>query len=92
MNTHTVTITSPQIWKRVQAEATKVRMSVDEYVSRIVKTYITRHDPDPWGPVPKKVSQRWDRELAAFDKEDKKNPRPVFTSGADFVAYMRNKP
>lgn len=89
--TRSITITGP-IWNLAQAQATKLRLSVDEYVRRIVTAHLASQEPDPWGPVPKEVSERWDRELAAFDEEDQKNPRPIFTSGADFVAYMRNKP
>jgi len=92
MNTHTVTITSPDIWKRAQANATKAGLSIDEYVSRIVKQYVASKDKDPWGPVPKEVSQRWDSEEAAFEAEDRKNPQPRFTSGRDFVEHIRHLP
>lgn len=88
MNTHTVTITSPDIWKQAQANAAKLRMSVDEYVSRIVKHHVVGEYKDPWGPVPKEVSQRWDREIAEFEAADRKHPQPRFTSAQEMVDYL----
>ena len=91
MNMRTVTLTSPEIWNLAQAKAAQLRMSVDEYVSRIVKSHIASKEEDPWGPVPKEVSQRWDREEAEFEAEERKHPHPVFTSGADYVEYIRKQ-
>lgn len=88
MNIHTVTITSPEIWKHVQTNAAKVGLSVDEYVSRIVKYHVIGAYKDPWGPVPKEVSKRWDREIAEFEAEDRKNPQPSFTSAQEMVDYL----
>lgn len=92
MNTHTVTITSPDIWKRAQVNAAKAGLSIDEYISRIVQQYVAREDKDPWGPVPKAVSQRWNREIAAFEAEDKQHPYPRFTTAQETIDYMRSQP
>ncbi len=99
-----MTATSPisirnEILQRAERNARSLGLSVSEYLSRLV----VRDTPakpvsgpvgeqDPWGPVPKAVSERWKKEIAAFEAEDRKNPRPRFTSGADYVAYIRRQP
>lgn len=99
-----MTATSPisvrtEILQRAERNARILGLSVSEYLSRLVVQDApgTRVAPsssvqDPWGPVPKEVSQRWDREEAEFEAEDRKNPQPRFTSGRDFVEYLRRQP
>ncbi len=99
-----MTATSPisvrtEILQRAERNARMLGLSVSEYLSRLVVQDApgTRVAPSssvqyPWGPVPKEVSQRWDREEAEFKAEDRKNPQPRFTSGRDFVAYLRRQP
>ncbi|MFN8495651.1 MAG: hypothetical protein U0350_49120 [Caldilineaceae bacterium] len=65
---------------------------MDEYVNRILRNHVASEDIDPWGPVPKEVAEQWDREVAEFEEEDKKNPQPRFTSGRDFIEYIRRQP
>jgi len=46
---------------------------------------------DPWGEPPPDVVEAWDKDVAAFEAAERKHPRPPFTSGAEFVEYMRQK-
>jgi hypothetical protein len=101
MTATTLPFTSLEIQQTAEQNARRLGLSLREYVSRLVlrdtppKAKHSRGsagDKDPWGPVPKEVSQRWDREEAEFEQEDRKHPQPRFTSGRDFVAYLRRQP
>jgi hypothetical protein len=80
-------LTSPAVKQVAERKARRQGLSVGEYVRRL----ILADDKDPWGPVPQAVWEEWDREVAAFEEEDRKHPRPRFTSGADYVEYIRRK-
>lgn len=99
-----MTATSPitirtEILQRAERNARTLGLSVSEYLSRLVvqdapATQIAHSASaqDPWGPVPKEVSARWDREEAEFEAEDRKNPQPRFTSAREMVEHMRRQP
>src|SRR5690242_2587665 len=73
--------------KVAERKAKRRGLSVSEYVSRL----ILEDEKDPWGPVPQEVWEEWDQAVAAFEEEDRQQPRPRFSSGAEFVAYLRRK-
>lgn len=101
-----MTATSPisirsDILQRAERNAHTLGLSVSDYLSRLVVrdtptkgtgAPATAQDQDPWGPVPPEVSARWDREEAEFEAADRKHPQPRFTSGRDFVEYLRRQP
>lgn len=99
-----MTATSPisistEVLQRAQRNARMLGLSVSEYLSRLVvrdspatRGVTASSAPDAWGPVPKEVSERWDREIAEFEEEDKKNPYPRFTTAQETVDYMRRQP
>ncbi len=98
-----MTATSPiaistDVLQRAERNARTLGLSVSEYLSRLV----VRDTPakgvgapagaqDSWGPVPKEVSAQWDKEIAEFEAEDKKNPYPRFTTAQETVEYMRSQ-
>src|SRR4051812_28405927 len=89
---------STDIVQRAERNARTLGLSVSEYLSRlVVRDTPTKHggEPaaaqDPWGPVPPEVSARWDQDVAAFEAEDRKHPRPRFTSGKAMVAYINRQ-
>jgi len=99
--TTTLPVTSPAIQQTAEQNARRLGLSLQEYVSRLVlrdtlpKAKYSRGSVgniDPWGPVPKEVSERWDREIAQFEAEDKKKPYPRFTTAQETIDYMRRQP
>ena len=88
---------STAVLQRAERNARTLGLSVSDYLSRlVVRDTPAKHagasadEQDPWGPVPKEVSERWDREITEFEAENEKNPQPSFTSASEMVAYLRS--
>jgi hypothetical protein len=68
-----------EILQRAERNARTLGLSVSEYLSRLVvqdspatRVVTSARSPDPWGPVPQEVSDRWEREIAEFEEENQK--------------------
>lgn len=88
MATNTITVTSEEIVTIAQTKAAQSRMSVAEYVSRLI-IRDKRTEPEH---IPAHVAKRWKKEWKAFVEEDRKHPRPTFTSAREMVEYIRRQP
>ena len=96
-----MTATSPiaistDILQRAERNARTLGLSVSEYLSRLVLK-----DPHParkkldvfpvehgWGPVPKQVQERWDKDIKEFEEAEKRHPHPGATTGAELIAML----
>ncbi len=86
MHAYTVTLTNPEVLRHVQSQAARLHVTVDEYVNKVL-VHVTQTAPER---VPTHVLKRWEKEIAEFEAEDKQNPRPEFTSGDDYINYIRH--
>ena len=53
---------SNDVWLQVKSHADSARLSVSDYLSALM----LQEDKDPWIPVPKRVSERWNQEEEEF--------------------------
>jgi hypothetical protein len=84
MNTKQVTL-SEDIVVKAEARARALGLTLTEYVQFLVNKDIKTKEHDPWHePVPQDVAERWSRELAEFEKEEKTTPRPRAKTVAEF--------
>jgi hypothetical protein len=97
-----MTATSPisirsDIVQRAERNARTLGLSVSEYLSRLVL-----NDPHParkklevfpvehgWGPVPKHVQERWDKDIKAFEEEEKCGSTRLGVRGATSAQELR---
>ena len=96
-----MTATSPiairtDIVQRAERNARTLGLSVSEYLSRLVlkDTHPARKKLEifpvehGWGSVPKAVNERWDKDIKAFDEEEKRHPQPGATTAAALIAML----
>jgi hypothetical protein len=100
MDAATITLTDSALAQRAHQKAQQLGLSLTEYVSRLVlrdtppKAKYSRGsagDKDPWGPVPPAVLKQWRKDIAEFEAADRKHHQPRFTSGREFVEYVRQQ-
>lgn len=88
MQSITIQFPNTDILTRAKEKAEKLGISIGEYINKLIASDVKTYK-DPWGPVPKRVAKRWKKEIEEFEKEDKKNPRPRFSSGKELVEYLK---
>src|SRR5438093_34901 len=97
-----MTATSPisistDIVQRAERNARTLGLSVSEYLSRLVlkDTHPTRKKLEVfpvehgWGPVPKHVQERWDKDIKEFEEEEKQGSIRPGVRGATSVQELR---
>jgi hypothetical protein len=88
MNTKKQVVLSEEVVVKAEARARVLGLTLAEYVQFLVDKDVGTKAYDPWlEPVPQEVAERWSRELAEADKEERTNPRP----GAKTVAEFRKR-
>jgi hypothetical protein len=96
-----MTATSPisistNILQRAERNARTLGLSVSDYLSRLVLNdpHSARKKLDVfpvehgWGPVPKHVQERWDKDIQAFVEAEKRHPHPGATTAAELMAML----
>lgn len=86
-----------EILQRAERNARTLGLSVSEYLSRLVlkDTHSARKKLDVfpvehgWGPVPKHVQERWDKDIQAFEEEEKRGSNRPGVRGATSVQELR---
>jgi hypothetical protein len=81
---------------RAERNARTLGLSVSDYLSRLVlnDAHPTRKKRDVfpvehgWGPVPKHVQERWDKDIKAFEEAEKRHPQPGATTAAELMAML----
>jgi hypothetical protein len=74
---------------KARGRARALGMTISEYMQSLVDKDVATKEHDPWRqPVPPEVAQRWSRELAEFEEEDKTNPRPGAKTGAELIKLL----
>ncbi len=73
---------------KARGRARSLGMTLSEYMKSLVdKDMATKEDP--WRqPVPPEVAERWSRELAEFEEENKTTPRPGAKTGAELIKLL----
>src|SRR5215212_10305543 len=87
---------STDVLQRAERNARTLGLSVSEYLSRLVlkDTHPARKKLDVfpvehgWGPVPKEVNERWDKDIKEFEEEEKRHPHPGATTAAELIALL----
>ena len=74
-----------EVLVKAQERAGALGLTLAEYVQSLVDQDVATSQHDPWrDPVPPAVAERWSRELAEFEAEDKTNPRPRAKTVGEF--------
>lgn len=90
MQSVTIQFPNIDILTRAKEKAEKLGISIGEYINKLIASDVKTYK-DPWGPVPKWLEKEWEKDFKEFEKEDKKNPRPSFSSGQEYIDYIRKK-
>ena len=88
MSTNTITLTDEEILNIAQTKAARLRISVVEYISRLI-IHDKRTEQEH---IPSHVAKRWKKEWKAFIKEDRKNRKPRFTTAQETIDYINRLP
>ena len=74
---------------KAQGRARALGMTLSEYMQSLVDKDVLAKEHDPWRePVPKEVAERWSRELAEFEEQEKTNPRPAAKTGEELIRLL----
>ena len=69
--------------------AESLGLSLTEYVQSLIDKDAQTEKKDPWRePVPRHVSERWEREIAEFDEQEKINPRPGARTADELIQQL----
>lgn len=69
--------------------AESLGMSFSEYVQSLVANDAQIGEKDPWRePVPAHVSERWDRDVAEFEAQEKTNPQPGARTADELIQQL----
>src|SRR6476646_7776439 len=87
------------ILQRAERNARTLGLSVSEYLSRLVLNdpHAARKPQDVfpvehgWGPVPKPVQERWDKDIKEFEEEEKRGSTRPGVRGATSVQELREQ-
>jgi hypothetical protein len=91
MNTKQVDL-SEDVAVKAEARARALGLTLTEYVQALVNQDARSKEHDPWlEPVPKEVDERWEKEIAEFDKQEKTNPRPRAKTVAEFRKLLEEE-
>jgi hypothetical protein len=76
-----------EVLVKAKARARALGLTLTEYVQTLVNKDVS--EPDPWlEPVPKEVNERWERDIAEFDEQEKLNPRPGARTAAELIKLL----
>ena len=71
---------------KAQGRARALGMTLSEYMQSLVDKDVVTKEHDPWlEPIPKEVNKAWEKDLAEFEKEDKKGLQPTFNTVEELI-------
>ena len=66
-----------EVLVKAEARAHALGLTLAEYVQSLVDKDAAGQEHDPWlEPIPKDVDAEWEKDIAAFNEQEKTNPRP----------------
>jgi hypothetical protein len=78
-----------EVIAKVEARARALGLTLAEYVQTLVNQDTETNEYDPWRePVPKEVDERWEREIAEFDEQEKIKPRPGARTAEELIKLL----
>src|SRR5947208_1907341 len=91
MNTKQV-ILSEEVVVKAEARARALGLTLTEYVQALVNQDAKSKEYDPWlEPIPKEVDERWEKDLAEMEEQEKTNPRPRAKTVAEFRKLLEEE-
>jgi hypothetical protein len=91
MNTKPVDL-SEEVVIKAEARARALGLTLAEYVQALVNQDAKTKAYDPWlEPIPKEVDERWEKELAEMEEQEKTNPRPRAKTVAEFRKLLEEE-
>ena len=77
---------------KAQARAHTLGLTLSEYVQSLVNQDVQTHKHDPWlEPVPPAVNERWEREIAEFDEQERIKPRPSAKTADELIKLLNEE-
>src|SRR5262245_31521216 len=74
---------------KAKERASSLGMSLTEYVQALVDKDVRNQEFDPWRePVPREVNERWEKEIAEFDEQEKIKPRPGARTAKELIKLL----
>ena len=71
---------------KAQGRARALGMTLSDYMQSLVDKDAGAKEQDPWlEPIPKEVDEQWEKDLAEFEKEDKKGLQPTFNTAEELI-------
>src|SRR5215213_1088233 len=91
MNTKPVDL-SEEVIVKAEARARALGLTLTQYVQALVNQDAKTKEYDPWlEPIPKEVDERWEKEIAEFDEQEKTNSRPHAKTVAEFRKLLEEE-
>jgi antitoxin component of RelBE/YafQ-DinJ toxin-antitoxin module len=88
MNTKQVNL-SEEVIVKAEARARALGLTLTEYVQALVNQDANTKEYDPWRePIPKEVDERWEKEIAEFDEQEKIKPRPSARTAEELIKLL----
>jgi hypothetical protein len=92
MNTEKQVRLPEEVLVKAKARARALGLTLTEYVQTLVNKDVRTLDSDPWlEPVPKEVNERWERDIAEFDEQEKLNPRPGVRTADELIKLLNEE-
>jgi hypothetical protein len=92
MNTKIQVVLSEEVVVKAEARARTLGLTLTEYVQALVNQDVKSKEYDPWlEPIPKEVDERWEKELAEMEEQEKTNPRPRAKTVAEFRKLLEEE-
>jgi hypothetical protein len=80
---------SKQVVVKAEERARSLGMSLAAYVEALVDKDVRSKEYDPWlEPVPKEVDERWEKDLAETEEQEKDHPRPGARSANELIKLL----
>jgi hypothetical protein len=88
MNTKQVNL-AEEVVVKAEARARALGLTLAEYVQALVNQDVKTKEYDPWlEPIPKEVDERWEKEIAEFDEQEKIKPRPNARTAEELIKLL----
>lgn len=80
---------SGEVVAKAKERARSLGMSLTEYVQALVDKDVGTKEYDPWlEPIPKEVDERWEKDLAETEEQEKLNPRPSARTADELIKLL----
>ena len=89
MNTKKQVSLSEEVLLKAEARARVLGLTLAEYVQALVDKDVRTKEHDPWlEPIPKEVDERWEKDLAETEEQEKLNPRPGARTADELIKLL----